>query len=445
MSAMGNGQTVAGAMPAMDNHWMPFTPNRTFHEDPKIFVKAKGVHYFDASGRKILDGSSGLFTTPAGHGREEIAQAVYRQMLELDYTPSFLRGHPKAYELASRIARLMPAGLDKIFFANSGSEAVDSAMKIALAYHRARGQGQRQIFVSRERAYHGVNFGGVALSGMVNNRRSFGTGLPHAVHMRHTHILENRFTKGEGEHGADLADDLIRICAMVGAENIAAVVVEPIAGSTGTLVPPKGYLKRLRRICDEQGILLVFDEVITGFGRTGRPFAAQSFGVTPDMVTMAKAITNGTQPMSAIAVQRRIYDTMAEAAAEGAVELFHGYTWSAHPAACAAALASLDIYENEQLFERANQMSAYFLDQLFSLRDVPVVGDIRGYGMLGGFDVAPMGTPGERGYLLQKRLFEEGVHIKTTGDSGIVAPPFVMAASEIDELCEGLRKVLRTL
>ena len=445
MSAMVDGQVKGGATPAMDNHWMPFTPNRTFQEDPKIFVKAKGVHYFDQAGRKILDGSSGLFTTPAGHGRTEIAEAVYHQMLELDYTPSFLRGHPKAYELAARIARLMPEGLDKIFFASSGSEAVDSAMKIALAYHRARGQGQRQIFVSRERAYHGVNFGGVALSGMVNNRRTFGTGLPHAVHMRHTHIPENRFVRGEGEHGADLAEDLVRICANVGAENIAAVFIEPIAGSTGTLVPPKDYLKRLRKICDEQGILLVFDEVITGFGRTGRPFASQAFGVKPDLITMAKAITNGAQPMSAVAARRDIYDTIIESAADGSVELFHGYTWSAHPAACAAALATLDIYENEQLFERANQMSAYFLDQLFSLKDMPIVTDIRGYGMLGGFDVAPMGGPGKRGYLLQKRLFEEGVHIKTTGDCGIVAPAFVMTASEIDELCDGFRKVLKTM
>ena len=437
---------LQGAAPlAMDNHWMPFTPNRAFHDDPKIFVKAKGVHYFDQTGRKILDGSSGLFTTPAGHGRKEIAEAVYHQMLELDFTPSFLRGHPKAYELASRVAALMPAGLDKIFFANSGSEAVDSAMKIALAYHRARGQGQRQIFVSRERAYHGVNFGGVALSGMVNNRRAFGTGLPHAVHMRHTHIPENRFVMGEGEHGADLAEDLVRICANVGAENIAAVFVEPIAGSTGTLVPPKHYLKRLRQICDEQGILLVFDEVITGFGRTGWPFASQAFGVTPDLITMAKAITNGAQPMSAIAARREIYDAIAAAAPDGAVELFHGYTWSAHPAACAAALAALDIYANEQLFERANQMSAYFLDQLFSLKDMPIVTDVRGYGMLGGFDVAPMGGPGKRGYMLQKRLFEEGIHIKTTGDCGIVAPAFVMTASEIDELCDGFRKVLRTM
>ncbi|MDQ0471250.1 aminotransferase class III-fold pyridoxal phosphate-dependent enzyme [Labrys wisconsinensis] len=434
-----------GTPVAMDNHWMPFTPNRAFRAEPAIVARAEGVHYFDPTGRRILDGSSGLFTTPAGHGRREIAEAVGRQLMELDYTPSFLRGHPRAFELAGRIARLMPPGLDRIFFANSGSEAVDSAMKIALAYHRARGEGQRQIFVSRERAYHGVNFGGVALSGMVNNRRTFGIGLPSAVHMRHTHIPENRFSRGEGEHGADLAEDLARVAATHGGESIAAVFVEPVAGSTGVLVPPKGYLARLREICDRHGILLVFDEVITGFGRTGRAFATQAFGVTPDLITMAKAITNGAQPMSAVAVKRAVCDVVMNAAPEGGVELFHGYTWSAHPAACAAALAALDIYEGELLFERAAQMSAYFLDQLFALRDIPIVTDIRGIGMLGGFDVAPMGNPGQRGHLLQRRLFEEGVHIKTTGDAAIVAPAFVMEAGEIDRMCETFRTVLKAL
>lgn len=434
-----------GSPAVMDNHFMPFTPNREFHRDPKLFARAEGVWYYDTTGRKILDGSSGLFTTPAGHGRKEIAKAVYDQMLELDFTPSFLRGHPKAYELATRIAKLTPDGLDRIFFASSGSEAVDTAMKLALAYHRARGQGQRQIFVSRERAYHGVNFGGVALSGMVNNRRAYGSALPNAVHMRHTHIPENRFQQGEGDHGADLADDLIRIASMVGPENIAAVFVEPIAGSTGTLVPPKNYLKKLREICDTHGILLVFDEVITGFGRTGKAFAAQSFGITPDLITMAKAITNGTQPMSAIAVKRGIHDTLMESAPDGAIEFFHGYTWSAHPAACAASLATLDIYDKENLFERANQMSAYFLDQLWTLQDLPIVTDIRGYGMMGGFDVAPMGSPGKRGHALQAKLFDAGVHIKTTGDAVVVAPPFVMEAGHIDQLVDTFRRVLKTM
>ena len=426
----------------LDHHWMPFTANRDFKADPKMFARAEGVHFTTPDGRKVLDGSSGLFTTPAGHGRREIAEAVHAQLLELDFTPSFLRGHAKAYELASRIAALMPKGLDRIFFVNSGSESVETAMKMALAYHRARGEGARQMFVSRERAYHGVSFGGVALSGMVNNRRAFGQGLPSATHMRHTHLPENKFVKGEGEHGADLAEDLARIIANYGAETIAAVFVEPIAGSTGTLVPPKGYLKRLREICDQNGILLVFDEVITGFGRTGRAFASQSFGVTPDIITMAKAITNGAMPMAAVAAKREVHDTIMDSSPEGAVEFFHGYTWSAHPAACAAALAALDIYENERLFERAAQMSAYFLDALWTLKDVPIVTDIRGYGMLGGVDVAPMGAPGRRGYGLQKQLFDAGLHIKTTGDTAILAPPFVAEASQIDQMVETCRKVM---
>ena len=426
----------------LDHHWMPFTSNREFKSDPKIFARAEGVTYTSEAGERILDGSSGLFTTPAGHGRPEIAQAVYEQLLALDYAPSFTRGHPKAFELAKRIAALTPEGLDRVFFVNSGSEAVDTAMKIALAYHRARGEGQRTMFVSRERAYHGVNFGGVALSGMVKNRQTFGPGLPGVVHMRHTWLAENRFTKGEPEHGAELADDLQRITALVGGDNIAACIVEPIAGSTGVLVPPKGYLERLRRICDQHGILLVFDEVITGFGRTGRAFAAQSFRVTPDIMTMAKAITNGAQPMGAVAVRREVYDTIVDTAPENGVEFFHGYTWSAHPAACAASLAALDIYERERLFERAAQMSAYFLDAVFSLADLPVVTDIRGYGMLAGIDLASSGTPGARGHEVQKRLFDAGLHVKTTGDAAIVAPAFVVEGRQIDDMVGILRGVL---
>ncbi len=432
-----------GEMPAsLDHHWMPFTSNRDFKTDPKMFSRAKGVYYTSVAGDQVLDGSSGLFTTPAGHGRIEIAQAVYEQLLELDYTPSFTRSHPKAFALAERIAKLTPDGINRVFFVNSGSESVDTAMKIALAYHRARGEGHRTMFVSRERAYHGVNFGGVALSGMMKNRHAFGTGVPGVVHMRHTWLPENRFTKGQPENGAELADDLHRIATMVGGDNIAACFVEPIAGSTGVLVPPKGYLERLRQICDGYGILLVFDEVITGFGRTGKAFAAQSFGVTPDIMTMAKAITNGAQPMGAVAVKQEIYDTIVQQAPENAVEFFHGYTWSAHPAACAAALAALDIYDNERLFERAAQMSAYFLDAVFSLSDLPVITDIRGYGMIAGLDFAPANQPGARGHEIQKRLFDAGLHIKTTGDAGIIAPAFVAEGQQIDEMVAILRKVL---
>ena len=318
-------------------------------------------------------------------------------------------------------------------------------MKIALAYHQARGQGTRTMFVSRERAYHGVNFGGVALSGLVNNRRKFGPGVAGIAHMRHTHVKENYRTKGEGAHGAELADDLLRMVNLHGAENIAACVVEPIAGSTGCLVPPKGYLTRLREICDAHGILLVFDEVICGFGRTGQAFAAQSFGVTPDLMTMAKALTNGAQPMGAVAASERIHDTIMSAAPEGAIEFLHGYTYSGHPGACAAGLATLDIYREERLFDRARELSPYFLDALFSLADIPVVADIRGYGMLGAIDLNPDGAPGRRGQAFQKRLFANGLNLKTTGDAAIIAPPLIADRSHVDVIADVLRKTLVTL
>ncbi|MEO8485905.1 MAG: aspartate aminotransferase family protein [Betaproteobacteria bacterium] len=430
---------------SLDEYWMPFTPNREFKADPKMIVRAEGMFYWNDRGEKLIDASSGLFCCAAGHGRKEIAEAVGRQLAELDFSAPFLRGHPKQFELATRVAELTPGDLNRIFFGNSGSEAIESAMKIALAYHQARGQGGRTMFVSRERAYHGVNFGGVALSGLVNNRRKFGTGVPGVAHMRHTHLKENFYVPGEGAHGADLAEDLQRIVTLHGAENIAACFVEPIAGSTGVLVPPKGYLKRLREICEQHGILLVFDEVITGFGRTGQAFAAQSFGVTPDMITMAKAITNGAQPMGAVAVSERVHDTIMAAAPEGAIELFHGYTYSGHPAACAAGLATLDIYKRDGLFERGRALSPYFLDALFSLRDLPVVTDIRGYGMLGAIDVASDGAPGRRGHLFQKKLFDHGLHLKTTGDCAIVAPPLVAEKAHIDTIIDILRRTLASL
>ena len=430
---------------SLDEYWMPFTPNREFKADPRMIVRAEGMYYWNDRGEKLIDASSGLFCCAAGHGRREIAEAVGRQLAELDLSAPFLRGHPKQFELATRIAEMTPGDLNRVFFANSGSEAVESAMKIALAYHQARGQGGRTMFVSRERAYHGVNFGGVSLSGLVNNRRKFGAGLPGVAHLRHTHLPENLFVPGEGAHGAELADDLVRIVNLYGAENIAACFVEPIAGSTGVLVPPKGYLKRLREICDQHGILLVFDEVITGWGRTGQPFAAQSFGVTPDMITMAKAVTNGAQPMGAVAASERIHDTIMAAAPEGAIEFFHGYTYSGHPAACAAGLATLDIYRRDALFERARALAPYFLEGLFSLKDLPVVTDIRGYGMLGGIDVAADGAPGRRGHLFQKKLFDNGLHLKTTGDCAIVAPPLIAEKSHVDTIVDILRRTLAAL
>ena len=319
---------------------------------------------------------------------------------------------------------------------------MDTALKIALAYASARGEGRRQRFVSRERAYHGVNVGGTSLSGIMKNREAFGALMPGVVHMRHTWLPENRFTKGQPAKGAELAEDLQRIAELVGGNTIAACFIEPIAGSTGILVPPKGYLERLREICDAHGILLVFDEVICGFGRTGKAFAAQSFGVTPDMITMAKALTNAAQPMGAVAVRDDIYDTVVDAAPEQSVELFHGYTYSGHPAACAAALATLDIYERENLFERAAEMSPYFLDSIFALEDMPGVTDIRGYGMIAGVDIAPGPVPGMRGYEATKRLFRAGLHVKFTGDCALVAPPLVAGKSDIDEICSILREVL---
>ncbi|MCH6581841.1 MAG: aspartate aminotransferase family protein [Proteobacteria bacterium] len=428
----------------LEHYWMPFTANRDFKANPRIFVSGEGMYYKSHEGKRILDGSSGLFCVAAGHGRREIADAVGKQLMQLDYCAPFQSAHPLSFELAQRVAALTPGDLDYVFFANSGSEAVDTALKIALAYHRARGQGQRMRFISRERAYHGVNIGGTSLSGLVKNREAFGVGLTGVAHLRHTWLPENRFTKGQPESGAELAEDLQRMVGLYGADTIAACFIEPIAGSTGILVPPKGYLERLREICDAHGILLVFDEVICGFGRTGKAFAAQSFGVTPDMMTMAKALTNGAQPMGAVAVSKNIYDAICGPAPAEAIELFHGYTYSAHPAACAAGLAVLDIYEKEGLFERAADMSEYFLEAVFALSDLPVITDIRGYGLIAGFDVAPAGTPGVRGYEVQKRLFEAGMHIKMTGDAGILAPPLIAEKAHIDEMCTILRDVLKT-
>ena len=437
-------QAAAAAL-SLDEYWMPFTPNRDFKHDPKMVVRAEGMYYWNDRGDRIIDASSGLFCCAAGHGRREIADAVSAQLRELDFIAPFTRGHPKQFELATRIADLTPGDLNRIFFTNSGSEAVDTAMKVALAYHQARGQGGRNMFISRERAYHGVNFGGISLAGMANNRRRFGPTLPGIAHMRHTHLKENFFTRGEGTQGAELADDLQRFVTLYGAENIAACFVEPIAGSTGCLVPPKGYLARLREICDQHGILLVFDEVITGIGRTGQNFAAQSFGVTPDIMTMAKALTNGAQPMGAVAVSERIHDAIMGAAQEGAIEFFHGYTYSGHPASCAAGIAALDIYRDDGLFERGRALSSYFLDAIFSLKDVPVVADVRGYGMMAGIDVHPDGVPGRRGHAFQKKLFDSGLHLKATGDCAIIAPPLIAEKKHIDTIVDILRKTLVSL
>jgi beta-alanine--pyruvate transaminase len=426
----------------LERHWMPFTNNREFKREPRMFVRASGVHYWTPGGAKVLDGSSGLFTTPAGHCREEIAAAVARQLQTLDFTPSFMRGHPGAFALADGIAALTPKNLDHIFFCNSGSEAVDTAIKIALAYHHARKEAQRTYIVSRERAYHGVNIGGTALSGMVRNREVFGSLMPGILHLRHTLLPANRMTRGMGTSGAGLADDLLRFVNLVGEKRIAAAFIEPIAGSTGVIVPPHGYLERIREICDRYGILLVFDEVICGFGRTGEPFAATSFGVTPDLITMAKALTNGAQPMGAVAVRNDIYRTILDAAPEHSPEFFHGYTYSAHPAACAAGLATLELYASEQLFARGRELSGYFQDAMFALQDLPAVSDIRGFGLLAGIEVKPGKAPGVRGSELQAKLFDRGLHVKTTGDVAIVAPAFIASRADIDLMAAILRDAI---
>lgn len=427
----------------LDHQWMPFTDNREFQRAPQLFVRAKGLSYWTADGRELLDGSSGLFCSAAGHGRSEIAEAVSRQLMTLDFTPHFQRGSPLSFELAERLSELLPEGLNKLFFTNSGSESVDSAMKIALAYHRARGEGQRTRFVSREWAYHGVNFGGVALSGMMRNRQTFAAGgLPHVSHMRHTWQQEQRFQLGEPNSDTDLACDLERIIATHGADSIAACFVEPIAGSIGVYVPPAGYLKRLRDICDTHGILLVFDEVITGIGRTGKAFAAQSFNVKPDIITMAKALTNGAVPMGAVAVDQAIFDTVVGASKGAGPEFFHGYTYSGHPVACAAALASLDIYRDEDLFAKGEKLSPYFLECVSGLRGLPQVSDLRGYGLLSGIQLTPGETPGAKGNRVQRALYEAGLHVKTTGDAIIFAPALVAERQHVDAMIDILKTTL---
>lgn len=430
---------------SLENYWMPFTSNRDFKAAPRLLVKGEGVHYWTHTGEKIIDGSSGLFCCALGHGRKEIAEAVYNQILQLDFGPPFQTAHPAQFELARLVAAQCPEGMDRVFFVNSGSEAVDTAIKIALAYHRAKGEGTRMRMVSRERAYHGVNIGGTSLSGLVKNREAFGVGIGNVAHIRHTWLPENRYHRDRPEHGGvELANDLERIVALYGADTIAACFIEPIAGSTGTLVPPVGYLERIREICDQHGILLVFDEVICGFGRLGTPFAAQAFDVKPDIMTMAKALTNGNQPMGAVVADDFIYDTIVNAAPEGAIEFFHGYTYSGSPAACAAGVATMEIFERDGIYERAAEMAPYFQDALFSLADEELVTDVRGYGMMGGFDLAPEGGPGVRGMDFQKRLYANGMHVKTTGDAGIVAPPLVAEREHIDQIIDILRKTLRS-
>ncbi|MBA4758891.1 aspartate aminotransferase family protein [Sphingosinicella sp.] len=428
--------------PALDNFWMPFTANRQFKAAPRLLAEAEGMYYRSDDGRRVLDGTAGLWCVNAGHGRREIAEAVGEQLRTLDYAPTFQMGHPIAFRFAERLGEIAPAGLDRIFFTNSGSEAVDTALKIAVAYQRAIGQGTRTRFIGRERGYHGVGFGGISVGGLVNNRRVFPT-LPGADHLRHTHDpARNAFSQDLPEHGAELADDLERLVGLHGAETIAAVIVEPMAGSTGVLLPPKGYLERLREIATRHGILLIFDEVITGFGRLGTPFATERFGVRPDIVTTAKAITNGAVPMGAVFCARDVHDALMQGP-ESAIELFHGYTYSGHPVACAAGMATLDIYAREGLLTRAAELETYWKDAVFSLRDLPAITDIRAIGLVAGIELASRdGAPGSRAYDVFTDCFQRGLLIRVTGDIIALSPPLIVEKGEIDTMVEMLRETI---
>jgi len=431
-----NAQPQALTATELDAYWMPFTANRQFKGKPRMLARAAGVYYETPEGRKILDGVAGLWCVNAGHSRPEITQAVARQLEVMDYAPPFQMGHPGAFELANAVVRIAPKGLEHVFFTNSGSESVDTALKIALAYHRVKGDAARVRLIGRERGYHGVGFGGITVGGMVANRKVWPASMiPGVDHLPHTHDLKrNAFSRGLPQHGAELADELERLVTLHDASTIAAVIVEPIAGSTGVILPPQGYLKRLRQICDKHGLLLIFDEVITGFGRTGSPFAAQEFDVMPDMITCAKGLTNGAIPMGAVLVTKKIYDAFMQGP-PGAIELFHGYTYSAHPTACAAGLATLAIYERENLLTRAKQTAPAFEQALHGLRGLPHVIDIRNYGMVGAIELDPIaGSPGTRAFGVYLKCFEKGLLIRTTGDIIALSPSLIFENKHLDEL-----------
>jgi beta-alanine--pyruvate transaminase len=426
---------------------MPFTANKAFKAAPRILASASGMFYRDRDGREILDATAGLWCVNAGHGRPEIADAVARQLMTLDYAPSFQMGHTLAFETAERLARLVPDPLNHVFFANSGSESVDTALKIALAYQRARGLGHKTRLIGRERGYHGVGFGGISVGGIVSNRRAFSQLLPQVDHLPHTHRLDrNVFSKGQPPYGAELADDLERIVVLHGAETIAAVIVEPVAGSTGVLVPPQGYLERLRAICTRHDILLIFDEVITGFGRLGLPFATDHFGVMPDMICLAKGLTNGVLPMGAVIASDAIHDTIIGTGGDRTIELFHGYTYSGCPAACAAAMATLDIYEREGLLTHVRSVAEEWQEAVHSLRTERHVIDVRNIGLIAGIELDPRaGAPGARAYDAMVAAFESGLLIRITGDIIALSPPLILSSDDIDRIVTGLRAILNSL
>ncbi|HJV60760.1 MAG TPA: aspartate aminotransferase family protein [Albitalea sp.] len=427
----------------LDAYWMPFTANRQFKKAPRMLAKAQGMHFWTPDGRQILDGIAGLWCVNAGHGRTKIVQAIQAQAAEMDFAPPFNMGHPKAFELASRLVEITPPGMNKVFFTNSGSESVETALKMAIAYHRVRGEGQRTRLIGRERGYHGVNFGGISVGGMVANRKMFGTLLAGVDHLRHTHDARNLFSRGQPQHGAELADDLERLVALHDASTIAAVIVEPVAGSTGVLIPPKGYLQRLREICDRHGILLIFDEVITGFGRLGAPFAATHFGVTPDLMTVAKGLTNGAVPMGAVVAKQEIHDAFMNGP-EHMIEFFHGYTYSAHPLACAAGLATLETYADEGLLTRGATMASTFEESLHALKSLPNVIDVRNIGLVGGIELAPIaGEPGKRAFSVFLDCWEKGVLIRTTGDTIALSPPLIIENQHVDQIVGTLADAIK--
>jgi beta-alanine--pyruvate transaminase len=431
----------------LESYWLPFTPNRSFKRAPRMIVRAKDMHYYTAENRAVLDGAAGLWCTNAGHNREPIVAAIKRAAEELDYSPAFQFAHPAAFELASRIAALAPGDLNRVFFCNSGSEAVDTALKIALAYHNVRGEGGRTRLIGRERGYHGVGFGGISVGGIVNNRKFFGSLLGGVDHLPATYSREHQaFTKGEPQWGAHFADELERIVALHDASTIAAVIVEPMAGSTGVLPAPQGYLQRLRAICDRHGILLIFDEVITGFGRLGHAFAAERYGVVPDLITFAKGVTSGAVPMGGVIARDGIYEAFMRGP-EHAIELFHGYTYSAHPLACAAGLATLELYRGEKLFARAKALEPYFAEAVMTLKSVAGVLDIRTVGLAAGIDLASRpGAPGLRAYQAMERAFQdEGVMIRTAGETIALSPPLIVTEAQIDEIVDKVGRVIKAV
>jgi beta-alanine--pyruvate transaminase len=430
----------------LNAYWMPFTANRQYKKAPRLFARAKDMYYYTVDGREVLDGTAGLWCCNAGHARPKIVEAIQQQVAELDYSPAFQMGHPKAFELANALVSIAPQGLNHVLYTNSGSESVETALKLAIAYHRTKGDGSRFRLIGRERGYHGVNFGGISVGGIVGNRKMFGTLLTGVDHLPHTHNLKkNAFTKGEPEHGAELADELERLVTLHDASTIAAVIVEPIAGSTGVLMPPKGYLQKLREITKKHGILLIFDEVITGFGRLGTPFAADYFGVIPDMITCAKGLTNGIIPMGAVLCTSEIHDTFMQGP-ENAIEFMHGYTYSGNPMAAAAGIATLETYRDEGLLTRGAELGDYWADGLHSLKGLPNVIDIRNLGLVGAIELDPMpGKPTVRAFTAYLKAFEQGLLIRTTADTIALSPPLIVEKKHIDTIVETLRGILKTL